>query len=88
MTEGGDAGAGNTDANILVRKYTPSGGVAYNRRFTDSATDAFGLGVAAASSSELYIVGSTDGKVNGKNNGGEDAFLLRLNGQGQKVWER
>lgn len=81
------AGEDDYDPNVLVRKYTPSGGVAYNRRFVDLGTDAYGSGVAT-SGSELYVVGSTDGRVNGKDNGGRDAFLMRLNAQGQKVWER
>ncbi len=72
---------------MLVRKYTPSGGVAYDRRFISPTTEASGFGVAAASSSELYVVGSTDGTVNGKTRGGREAFLMRLNAQGQKVWE-
>ena len=79
---------GRSDADVLVRKYTPSGDVAYNRRFLDPATGRSGRGVAVASGSELYVVGSTGGKVNGRSNGGGEAFLMRLNAQGQKVWER
>lgn len=78
---------GSVDPNVLVRKYTPSGSVAYNRRFIDPGTDAYGRGVAA-SGGELYVVGSTDGLVNGKTSGGREAFLMRLNAQGQRVWER
>lgn len=80
--------SGRADADVLVRKYTPSGDVAYNRRFFDPATGASGRGVAVVSGSELYVVGSTSGAVNGRTSGGREAFLMRLSAQGQKVWER
>ncbi len=86
--EGDGAGADGYDTDVLVRKYTPAGTVAYNRRFTNLSAGALGRGVAALSEGELYVVGATGGEVNGKNNGGSDALLLRLNAQGQKVWER
>lgn len=86
--EGDGAGSDGLDTDVLVRKYTPAGTVAYNRRFTDLLAGASGRGVAAMGGGELYVVGTTGGEVNGKNSGGIDAFLLRLNAQGQKVWER
>ena len=88
VIEGDGAGADGFHTNVLVRKYTPAGTVAYNRRFTHLSAGASGRGVTAISEGELYVVGTTGGEVNGKNNGGIDAFLTRLNAQGQKVWER
>ena len=46
------------------------------------------MDIATFDGSSIYIVGSTSGKVNGKNFGRRDAYLVRLNAQGQKVWER
>ncbi len=69
-------------------KYTPSGGVAFDKVFSNPETDALAFDIGVAGPGELYLVGTTDGPVNGKNNGGNDAFLWRLNAQGQKVWER
>lgn len=43
---------------------------------------------ASYNGSSIYVVGSGNGKINGANYGGYDAFILRLNAQGQKVWER
>ncbi len=83
--------SGSTQTNYydpFALKYTPSGGVAFDKVFSNPATDAQAFDIGVASSSELYLVGSTNGLVNGKNKGGNDAFLLRLNAQGQKVWER
>ena len=78
----------NLNGDLGVRRYTPAGDVGwvYQPRLAGTRESAFA--VEARSSSEIYAVGVTDGKVNGVNNGNTDAFLLRLNGQGGKVWSR
>ena len=78
----------NYDADLYLRKYTPSGKTAFNERFRSSATYAYGSGVATIGEDEIYVIGSTDGKANGNSNGKRDAFLFRLNAKGQKVWRR
>ena len=78
----------NYDSDLFVRKYTPSGKTAFNRRFKKTETDSYGSGVATIGENELYVIGSTDGSVDDKNNGGRDAYLLRLDNQAQKVWIR
>ncbi len=75
------------DDDDFVRKYTPTGGV-FDKVFGVPVVNTGGLGIDVAGSSELYVVGATDGEVTGRNNGGSDAFLARLDGQGRKVWER
>lgn len=46
-------------------------------------------GIATYDGTSTYTVGRTLGSVNGVyRGGGSDAFIVRLNAQGQKVWER
>ncbi len=74
--------------NVFVSKFSPSLRHAwtYNPKLLGNNEAAFG--VASRTPDEIYAVGRSDGKINGRNNGGDDAFLLRLNSKGQKVWER
>lgn len=76
------------DHDYFIRKYNSAGDLLFDKRIADSETDASGYELSVASPDEFYIVGLTNGKVNGKNKGGYDAFLMRFNGRGQKVWER
>ncbi len=79
---------GESDYDLLVRKYTAAGALSWTHQPKLSSTKEYGEDVAVRNAGEIYTVGSTDGKVNGRNNGGLDAFLLRLNGQGNRVWSR
>lgn len=74
---------------ILVNKYTPSGTPVWSRVFNKNrpGMDA-GTAIAAFSENELYLVGTTASGVNAQSAGGLDAFLMRLNAQGQKVYSR
>jgi hypothetical protein len=86
-SEGGDSDG--SKSAILVRKYRPDGAPIWSRVFNKHrlGVDA-GTGIAAFSAGELYVVGETDSAVNGKQFGGRDAFLIRLNEQGRLVWSR
>lgn len=83
-----DDPSGDDTLDLFVRKYTSAGSVAwtYIPRLVDTYEQAYG--VEARTSGEIYVVGSTDGKVNGKNFGLKDAFIVRLNGAGKKVFSR
>jgi hypothetical protein len=81
-------GDGNADRDFFARKYTASGGLSWIYQPRLKGTNELARGVSAKGSGNVYVVGTTGAKVNGKNSGGYDAFLLRLNGQGQKVWSR
>lgn len=82
---GPDSGPPVTD--YFTRKYNAAGSLVWANTAelpgTQVATD-----IAAFSADELYLTGLTNGKVNGNNFGLDDAFLLRLNGQGNRVWSR
>lgn len=79
---------GSFNHDLFARKYTPSGGVAWTYTPALPGTLEVANDISAADSGKLYLVGFTDGKVNGKNYGREDAFLIRLDTAGQRVWSR
>lgn len=74
--------------DYFVRKYTPSGALALNKVNSLPGTSESGSDISVLSGAELYLVGSTDGKVNGSNQGKRDAFLVRLDAQANRVWSR
>ena len=74
--------------DVFVRKYTPALRPVWTYNPKRPGSSEVGFGIDARSSGEAYAVGSSTAKVNGVNRGGNDAFLMRLNAQGQKVWER
>jgi hypothetical protein len=77
-----------TDTDLFARKYTATGAVSWTYAPRLTGTYEVARGVSAKVSSNVYLAGDTTGKVNGQNLGGTDAFLMRLNAQGQKVWSR
>ena len=80
---------GGNSTGSFIRKYTSASSLAWTYQPNFPLATRTGIrDVAVRTKSEIYVVGSTDGKVNGVNKGGTDAFLLRLNARGQKVWER
>ena len=80
-------GDGGDNEDLFVQKYTRSGAVAWTYPGLPGVYD-YGSDVSAADSGRVYVVGSTYGKVNGKNYGEADAFLLRLDTTGKKAWWR
>jgi hypothetical protein len=76
------------NGNLFGSKYTPWGSVAWTYTPNLRGTYETALDVSAADSGKVYLVGHTTSKVNGKNHGQEDAFLLRLDTAGKKVWSR
>jgi len=51
-----------------------------------SAGDDFSWGVAADSSSNVYITGGTKGDLGGSNAGGYDGWVAKYDGQGNQQW--
>ena len=85
----GFVSAPGSDTELFVSKYTRMGKLnwLYVPRNTADYEGAEGTGIAVQGK-DVYVAGSTNGEVNGKNKGNNDAFLLKLNARGQKVWER
>ncbi len=74
--------------NYFVSKYSPSLKLGWTYNSELSGTYEIAFSVTARTTGEIYAAGYSDGRINGKNNGEYDAFLLRLNGSGQKAWIR
>ena len=51
-----------------------------------SSADDYGNGVAVDSSDNIYVTGSTNGKLFSKNSGIYDIFLVKYNSSGTKKW--
>ncbi len=79
---------GNAAGDFFVRKYTPLGNSAWTYAPKLPSTNEFANNVSAGDSGRVYVVGETNAKVNGKNYGHTDAFLIRLDTSGKKVWSR
>ncbi len=79
----------SSDNGLFVTKYDRAGKQVwlYVPRNAADYEGAVGLGIAVQGE-DVYVAGSTKGKVNGKNRGNRDAFLLKLNARGQRVWQR
>ena len=74
---------------ILVNKYTPSGALTWSRVINKNRSGVdVSTAIAAFSENELYLVGKTANSVNGRKEGGIDAFVARLDGRGKVVWSR
>ncbi|ADI15509.1 hypothetical protein [Truepera radiovictrix] len=78
----------SSDTDLFVRKYTPALQTVWTYTPRLKGTREYASEVALTDSSSVFVVGATDGKVNGKNFGELDAFLLRLDSQGKRVWSR
>lgn len=79
---------GNAAGDFFVRKYTFLGDSAWTYAPKLPSTYEFVNDVSAGDSGRVYVVGETNAKVNGKNYGYTDAFLIRLDTSGKKVWSR
>lgn len=75
-----------SDSDLFVSKYTAAGKQSWTYAPRKAGTDERALAIEAQG--DVYAAGTTNGKVNGVNRGNDDAFLLKLNSQGEKVWER
>jgi hypothetical protein len=83
--DGGDSHAGSFDA--FLTRLNADGGVVWSRQWGDQDYDA-ATGVALGSGGELYLVGYTEGDLDGQDNAGaRDAFVQRrAAADGDVVW--
>lgn len=85
----GGAVAGATSADktdAFVSKLDLNGKLLWTRQFGTSENDqATGL---AADASGVYVVGFTNGALQGGNTGGSDAFVRRYDPEGTVLWTR
>ena len=84
---GEDRLGGPDDEDVFVRRFSAAGAQVWTKTFA-SAADDYLFDIAALGASEYYLVGSTTGDLGGRNRGGSDTFVLRLDGSGTQVWAR
>jgi hypothetical protein len=72
--------------DVFIRKYTPSGAIAWTKQFGTSAEDY--ASDVAVSGSNIYVVGSTTGALAGSSKGNSDAFIRKYDPSGNVVWTR
>lgn len=72
--------------DIIVQKLDPEARPVWLRRI-DADRD-YANAVSTILGDGIYVAGETSGLVNGSNHGAHDAFLLRLNRFGSRVWSR
>lgn len=72
--------------DIIVQKFDSEAKPVWLRRI-DADID-YANAVSTILGDGIYVAGETSGLVNGSSQGANDAFLLRLNRFGQKVWSR
>jgi hypothetical protein len=75
-------------SSILLKKVDPFGRVLWSKKLSSNKED-FGNGIKIDSRGNIYITGYTSGSfTKNENMGGTDAFLLKLNSKGHKVWTK
>jgi len=81
----GQTSAGGCDS--FVRKYDVNGNVVWTSQSGTSSLD--GANAVAVGSSGVYVVGETQGTLNGQtSSGGTDAFVQKYDGNGNIIWTK
>ncbi len=86
-TESSLNGLNNGATDAFLRKYTPSGTVAWTQQLGTTSQD-LGNDVTTDSNGNVYIAGSTRGVLNGSSAGDGDAFVTKYNASGSLLWTR
>ncbi len=88
-TEGdldGENNSGRSDG--FITKFTSDGTKSWTKLIGSSSED-FSWGISATNDSNLYIIGSTLGNLDGEiNSGSSDAFLSKYSSDGIKAWTK
>ena len=73
--------------DAFVRTYDTAGGLEWGRQFGSAGSDE--ATSISAHPGGSYVAGFTDGTLPGQTAlGGSDAFVMKLNGSGDRVWTR
>ncbi|MDC0229583.1 SBBP repeat-containing protein [Deltaproteobacteria bacterium] len=82
----GNTNSGATD--IFLVKYNSSGTKQWTKQLGTSSTDS-GEGVATDNAGNIYVMGRTEGDLDGNTNSGSmDVFLVKYNSSGTKQWTK
>jgi hypothetical protein len=84
---GGNLAAPNVDGvNGFLSKYDAAGSVQWTRQFGTNYS--FGMAVSADQPGSIYVSGFTGDSLVGSSAGGEDAYLIKYNDVGSRLWTR
>lgn len=73
-------------SDIVLTKYDSSGNMTWIREFGSFYME-YAFGMATDSSGNIFVAGSTEGSLGGfSNKGGNDAFLAKLDTDGNNIW--
>lgn len=81
FTTGALAGSNYGKEDIFILKYTPAGEVEWTRQIGTDSTD-IAKGISIDPSGNVYVTGSTGGKLGEVSYGKTDCFILKLNSRG------
>ena len=81
----GGPNAGGWDA--FLARHDSAGSQLWIRQFGTSSTDT-AYGIASDGAGGMLVAGFTRGSLGGPNAGGDDAFLARYDGAGERLWIR
>ncbi|MFG0285204.1 MAG: SBBP repeat-containing protein [Phycisphaerales bacterium JB039] len=84
-TEGNLAGPSAGSADIVLAKYSPSGARLWVRQFGTTQRDE-GYGVAVDDAGDILITGTSEGSLGGPAAGDRDAFLVKFDASGNRLW--
>lgn len=84
ITRGNLVGENKGYDDVFLRKYGPNGTVLWTRQFGTDSSD-YGNDLSVDTAGNIYIVGSSMGRLNGINRGSYDAFIRKYNTSGQLV---
>jgi len=85
-TSGNLAGSSGFD-DAYLRRYDAAGNVVWTRQVGSSATDS-GNGIAADNAGNIYLTGYTWGALTGSNLGATDAYLIKYDSSGTRLWTK
>lgn len=73
--------------DVFVRMYSTFGTVQWTRQFGTTGSD-YAYGALVGWTGEVYVVGQTDGSMQGRNRGFMDAFVRKYGSSGEVLWTR
>ena len=77
------------DVDAFVIKYNSSGVKQWTRLTGIATKGTYGMDVVVDSSSNIYMIGTTDGGIDGQSlTGSQDMFVVKYNSSGTKQWTR
>lgn len=83
---GATAGGGD---DLYVRKYDSVGNVLWTRQFSSTfVADEAGNAVAFDTAGNVFVAGATEHNLGGTNLGGIDAFIIKLDAAGTRLWSK